>query len=214
MPQRMSCSLGLPFFSSSAYADMSMPGVQNPHCSPCSSLNPSCRGWSCPSFIRPSTVRISAPSACTAKTVHDFTVLPLNRTVHAPQLLVSQPMWVPVSPRASRMKCTNSSLGSTAASRSRPLILTFTSSFFAICSSSAQLQKTHLLLTGPLYRPGDRPPGQFFDQTLLVLRRTAQVRAGLRIVSGKLGCLGDRRYVRLLAAQKVFCFLSFQRRGA
>ena len=36
--------------------------------------------------------------------VQDLIGLPSNRIVHAPQLVVSQPMWVPVSPRFSRMK--------------------------------------------------------------------------------------------------------------
>src|SRR6516162_3002101 len=109
-----------------------MPGVQKPHCRPCSSLNPSCNGCSCPSFISPSTVSTSSPSACTANMVHDFTVLPLRITVQAPQLLVSQPTCVPVKPRTSRMKCTSNNLGSTAASRSRPLILILIDSFLAI----------------------------------------------------------------------------------
>jgi hypothetical protein len=41
---------------------------------------------------------ISAPSAWTASIVHDFALVPSTWTVHAPQLLVSQPMWVPVRP--------------------------------------------------------------------------------------------------------------------
>src|SRR5215468_5967631 len=64
--------------------------------------------------------------------VQDFTVLPFRMTVQAPQLLVSQPTCVPVSPRTSRIKCTNSSLGSTGASRRLPLIVTCTDSFFAM----------------------------------------------------------------------------------
>ena len=47
---------------------------------------------------QPSTVWTSRPSAWTASTVHDFTGVPSSRTVQAPQLVVSQPMWVPVSP--------------------------------------------------------------------------------------------------------------------
>ena len=49
------------------------PGVQKPHCSPCSAMKPSCSGWSLPSCSSPSTVVISRPSACTAKTVQDLT---------------------------------------------------------------------------------------------------------------------------------------------
>ena len=57
-------------------------------------------GGSVPSTI-PSIVRISAPSAWTASIVHDFALRPFTCTVQAPQLLVSQPMWVPVSPKTS-----------------------------------------------------------------------------------------------------------------
>jgi hypothetical protein len=38
----------------------------------------------------------------TANTVHDFTAWPSSNTVHAPQIEVSQPTCVPVSPSASR----------------------------------------------------------------------------------------------------------------
>ena len=47
----------------------------------------------------PSMVFTSAPSAWTASIVQDLALSPLTWTVHAPQLLVSQPMWVPVSPK-------------------------------------------------------------------------------------------------------------------
>ena len=44
-----------------------------------------------------------APSACTASVVQDLTATPSISTVHAPHWLVSQPIFVPVSP-ASRRK--------------------------------------------------------------------------------------------------------------
>src|SRR5258708_396500 len=53
------------------------------------------------------------PSACTAKSEHDFTAAPSSRTVHAPHWLVSQPTCVPVSPSTSRRKWTRSNRGST-----------------------------------------------------------------------------------------------------
>ena len=43
-------------------------------------------------------VVISLPSACTASTLQDFTLCPSSCTVHAPQLLVSQPTGVPTLP--------------------------------------------------------------------------------------------------------------------
>jgi len=44
--------------------------------------------------------------------------------VQAPQLVVSQPMWVPVSPSVSRMKWTSNRRGSTSACRTSPLTVT------------------------------------------------------------------------------------------
>ena len=46
----------------------------------------------------------------------DFTAFPFSRTVHAPQLPVSQPTWVPVRSRSSRMKWTSSRRASTSRS--------------------------------------------------------------------------------------------------
>ena len=54
-------------------------------------------------------MRTSWPPAIAASTVHDFTGSPSIQTTQVPQLLVSQPQWVPVSPRSSRRKCTSSS---------------------------------------------------------------------------------------------------------
>ena len=48
-----------------------------------------------------------------ASIVQDFTGSPSTSTTQTPQLLVSQPQWVPVSPRSSRRKCTSSIRGST-----------------------------------------------------------------------------------------------------
>ena len=42
-------------------------------------------------------VRISCPPAIAASTVHDFTGSPSIQTTQVPQLLVSQPQWVPVN---------------------------------------------------------------------------------------------------------------------
>ena len=44
---------------------------------------------------RPSTVVTDRPSAWTPNIVHDLTGTPSSSTVHAPQLVVSQPTWVP-----------------------------------------------------------------------------------------------------------------------
>ena len=62
---------------------------------------------------RPSMVVTAPPSAWTASTVQDFTDSPSRWSVQAPHDDVSHPMFVPVSPTASRMYCTSSVRGST-----------------------------------------------------------------------------------------------------
>ena len=80
-----------------------MPGVQKPHCSPCSARNASCTGCIAPpSPARPSTVSTVRPSACAASTVQDFTDSPSSSTVQAPQEVVSQPTLVARRPATSR----------------------------------------------------------------------------------------------------------------
>ena len=62
----------------------------------------------------------SWPSACTASTLQDFTLRPSRCTVQAPQLLVSQPITVPVLPSFSRRYCTSSIRGSTSSETTAP----------------------------------------------------------------------------------------------
>ena len=100
-----------------------MPGVQNPHCSPCSCLNPSWIGCSSLADARPSTVVTSRPSTCTASIVQDLIALPSTSTVQAPQLVVSQPRCVPVSPTPRRIRSASSSRGSISAIFFLPLIV-------------------------------------------------------------------------------------------
>src|SRR5260370_7662174 len=80
--QRTSSSLGSGFSSSSALAAIIMPGVQNPHCSPCSSLKPSCSGCSSLAVAMPSTVLISSPPPSPATLFHYFP--PRPSTTHFP----------------------------------------------------------------------------------------------------------------------------------
>src|SRR5262249_31382612 len=124
---------------------MIIPGVQYPHCRPCSSQKPSCNGCSWPSLAIPSIVTTSEPSACTANIVHDFTARPFANTVQAPQILVSQPMCVPVKPAMSRMKCVSKSLGSTSFSYDCPFIVIFT------CIRDAPWFYMQFVETGVLY---------------------------------------------------------------
>ena len=124
--QRISSSEGAGLLSSSAVPTSIIPGVQNPHCRPCSWWKPSWIGLSLPPWARPSTVVIRRPSAIGASSVHDFTGRPSRSTVQAPQLLVSQPMWVPVNPSLVRMRSTSRVRGSQSALRTAPFTVTVT----------------------------------------------------------------------------------------
>src|SRR5919199_951899 len=57
-----------------------------------------------PAGARPSTVKISAPSACTAYSMHERTLTSSNSIVQAPHTPCSQPRCVPRRPRSSRRK--------------------------------------------------------------------------------------------------------------
>ena len=85
-----------------------------------------CIGCSSPLAAMPSIVVTSCPSACTARTLHDFTLRPSRCTVHAPQLLVSQPMTVPTFPTVSRRYWTSRVRGSTSSEQSTPSTVTLT----------------------------------------------------------------------------------------
>src|SRR5271154_954535 len=65
---------------------------------------------------------MSHPSAWTASTVQDLTDCPFNNTVQAPQLVVSQPILVPVNASVSRRKNTKRVRSST----SRRIVSSFT----------------------------------------------------------------------------------------
>src|SRR6202453_2521602 len=121
IPKRISSSVGFGLRSIRSSADIIMPGVQKPHCSPCWVQNPSCSGCRSSRVPIPSIVVTERPSACTANIVQLFTDLPSSSTVHAPQLEVSQPMWVPVRSSSSRKACTSRSRGSTSRVCSTPL---------------------------------------------------------------------------------------------
>src|SRR5262245_42026965 len=189
MAQRISSSVGLGFFLRNATLVMSMPVVQWPHWSPCSAMNPSWSGWSLPSCSRPSTVVISCPLACTANMVQDLTGRPSRSTVHAPQCVVSQPMWVPVSRRTSRIRCTSRRRGSTSASCFSPLIATLTSIVLAS-------------LLRALDRLAEGAARQDSHQVLLVFDGAAQVCGGLGGLGRELGGLLDRCVVQPLALER------------
>ena len=99
-----------------------MPGVQKPHCSAWWRRNASCSTERRPgSGARPSTVRIVAPSACTASVRQARAGAPSISMVQAPHTPCSQPTWVPVAPSSWRRKSVSSMRGSASPSTARPL---------------------------------------------------------------------------------------------
>src|SRR6476469_8325946 len=95
---RTSSSVGFGLRSSSAVAEISIPGVQKPHWTPPSSRNARCSGCSSPPSASPSTVVTSLPSACSARYEHELTGLPSSSTMQAPHSESSHPSLLPVSP--------------------------------------------------------------------------------------------------------------------
>src|SRR6516162_4229240 len=125
---------------------------------------PSCSGDNEPSALAmPSMVVMSLPSACTANIVQDFTDMPSISTVQAPQWVVSQPIWVPVSCRFSRMKCTSRVRGSTRPSTSAPFTFIFTWVFaifvpLSFRARSGALQRARHHDATDMFAVFDRPP--------------------------------------------------------
>ena len=90
--------------ASSPTAAITMPGVQNPHCRPCSGRNAAAHRVQLVRRRRePSIVVTSAPSACDGEHRARLHRLPVESTVHAPHDVVSQPMFVAVRPSVAQV---------------------------------------------------------------------------------------------------------------
>src|SRR3954469_16578378 len=195
MAHRMSSSDGRGFSSRRCFATSIMPGVQKPHCSPCSSLNPSWIGSRPSAPIMPSTVVIARPSACTPNTVHDFTGVPSSSTVHAPHEVVSHPMCVPVYPRVSRMTWTRSWRGSTSVVWSAPFSLTLIS--MAVLAPPLQA-------AGRLEGPGQAATDEDLHDVPLVLGGAADVGDGIARRGREPAGFGEGLVGGLRAGQALF----------
>src|SRR5581483_454567 len=177
-------------------------------------------GCSVPSFSKPSTVVISAPSACTASTVHDFTVAPFISTVHAPQSVVSHPTCVPVRSSPSRSISTKSVLASTAIAYGLPftvrLIGTFSNTGSAglfgarfllvfIPVLGIKMSTLNLLAPGTTHGNADRALQQRSDQEPLVLRRAPHIGLWISRSACRVSRPVDVRVTHRLSAQRCFC---------
>src|SRR5438093_5450484 len=176
---------------------MSIPGVQKPHCRPCSCQNPSWMGCSCSCCSRPSTVSTLRPSVWTVKSVQDLIGLPSKSTVHAPQWVVSHPMCVPVNRKTSRRKWTKSSRGSTSASRAMPLTVTRIR-----CVAMPLPSCLCHLPTGALQSTREGSGGQHPHHIALVRTRATQVCFWPGFLSRELRRLRDAVLVQALTLEK------------
>src|SRR5688572_12092550 len=107
---------------------------------------------------------------------------PSRRTVQQPQLVVSQPMWVPVRPKTSRMKWVRRSRGSISVVYCSPLTVTVTC--FTCTLASLKFLRNRLsqrrLLSGP--KSGccaECPHGVNADDLFLVFGASAVVGLGV-----------------------------------
>src|SRR5690242_9657762 len=136
----------------------------------------------------PSTVRTSWPPAIAASTVHDLTGSPSSQTTQVPQLLVSQPQWVPVRLSSSRRKCTSSS---------RPSISRVTSTSLTVivtCMGSAPC---------PLDGSAQGPSGQLVREVALVVGAAPLVGGRLAAASRDRAGLLEQLLARRPPAQAV-----------
>src|SRR5262249_24162170 len=194
--QRISSSVGFGFSFRNAVAVSIIPGVQKPHCRPCSSWNACWIGCRPSAVCSPSTVVTSCPPACTAKTVHDFTGVPSSNTVHAPHDVVSQPRCVPVRPSVSRRKCVSSSRVSTSAECAVPL--TVSVSALVIVPSRTE---TTSVMAPPFGHLTEASLGEHAHDVALLLNRAADVVLRLGGLGGEPRRFLDRPVVELRARE-------------
>src|SRR3954447_624188 len=138
-------------------------------------MNPCWTGSSTPSCSRPSTVRTSWPPAIAASTVQVFTGSPSSQATQVPQLLVSQPQCVPVSPSSSRRKCTRSRRPSISRVTGSPLTVIETCMSFAPVAVALHAVALDARLD-TLHGSPKGAAGQLVGQVALVVRGPAVVR--------------------------------------
>src|SRR5579859_4132210 len=125
---------------------------------------------------------ISAPSACTANMVQDFTASPFIRTVQAPQYVVSHPTCVPVRSNSSRSSCTSNMRGSTVTECDLPFTFRWIATFSTVSGiNGSGINMTDLNALAPRSLDGhcNGPLHQGRDQRPLVFCRPAHVWLGI-----------------------------------
>src|SRR5579862_665364 len=142
-------SLGDEFFSRSAVAETSIPGMQAPHCAAPWERNDCCKRLSTAELVaNPSTVVISHPPICPTATRHEHTGSPFSSTVQAPQSPASHPTLVPVSPRSSRKTRDRRRVPQAFTSAGRPFTENTTDSTSAVLTGLWVVAMSDLFHTG------------------------------------------------------------------
>src|SRR5262249_35591247 len=118
----ISSRVGCGLESSRERAEISMPGVQTPHCAAPHSRNACCNGSRRPFSARPSTVSTLAPCAWQTGASQELITSPSMIPEQAPPPPSPQPSFVPVKRSASRKTSSNRFIGGEPTSRSTPLI--------------------------------------------------------------------------------------------
>src|SRR5699024_8775171 len=102
-------------------------------------------------------------------------------TVHAPQFVVSQPIWVPDRPSPWRSRCASSSLGSTSTTLRAPLTVTVILRAFGPGSTTSTLMCPSVLLISGCHLRSVLPArlqcahDERVDDASLVVRATTQI---------------------------------------
>jgi hypothetical protein len=153
----IAASVGVRSAASSATTDITMPGVQYPHCSDRASTNAACTAWRCPSRANPSTVATALPSSVSRSTMQARTATPSQSTVHAPHCPSPHPYLAPVRRRSSRSASSSVRPDGSSSVCSVPLIMSRTTGH----ASPAVPVPVGLWVLGPCPGPGRLIPADW-----------------------------------------------------
>src|SRR5215469_13776634 len=123
--------------------------------------------------------------------VQDFTAWPSTSTVQAPQLVVSQPIWVPVRPTPRRIRWDSSSRGSTSAIFFSPLIENLIRRIGTLLVASSPRSSYTMVMSGRPFRrvvgAGENALDKRRHHVPLVLGAAAVIGSRLRRRGGEAG---------------------------
>src|SRR5262249_27713023 len=116
-----------------------------------------------------------------------LTAAPSKSTVHAPQLVVSHPVWVPVSRSPCRRKWASRRRGSTSAVRRSPLTVMVTRRTGTASARSPRTSSNSLVISGRSFSVGRDPGEDRLDERVDGVPFVAGAAAGVGSRGGSLG---------------------------